>query len=158
MNTDIRFTIDKTTFIVRSVGILIKNGKILLQHEKGGTEYALPGGTVKFGETTVSALIREWKEETGADILLKNLVWTEESFWEYHGKKQHTIAFYYAIDLADGSTIPDNGEFVSQRDNCDILLGWMPLDEIESITLYPTFAKTELPRLDEHTKHFISRD
>ena len=32
----------------RSAGILIKNNKILLQREKTGFKYALPGGHVKF--------------------------------------------------------------------------------------------------------------
>ncbi len=48
----------------RTVGVLIKNNKILVQRDKDGSEYALPGGHVKIGESSIDSLIREYKEET----------------------------------------------------------------------------------------------
>lgn len=51
---------------VRTVGVLIKDNKILVQRERNGNEYALPGGHIKIGETLENGLIREFKEETGA--------------------------------------------------------------------------------------------
>lgn len=107
----------------RTVGVLIRNNKILVQRDKRGNEYALPGGHVKIGETSMESLIREYKEETGADINCQRLIWTEECFWYWNNKPANTIAFYYLINLCDGSDIPDNGEFVSQKDNCNVVLG-----------------------------------
>lgn len=67
----------------RSAGVLIRNNKILVQREKDGLEYALPGGHVKIGETSMEALIREYQEEIGADITCERLIWVEECFWEW---------------------------------------------------------------------------
>lgn len=53
---------------VRTVGVLIKDNKILVQRERNGNEYALPGGHIKIGETLENGLIREFKEETGVSI------------------------------------------------------------------------------------------
>ena len=71
---------------------------------------------MKIGETTVDGLIREYKEETGADIKCRRLLWTEECFWNWNGKDAHNIAFYYLIDLCEDSAIPMGDEFVSHKD------------------------------------------
>ncbi len=65
---DILFKTADYIFDVRTVGVLVRDGKILIQRDQDGNEYALPGGHVKLGETTAEGLVREYKEETGADI------------------------------------------------------------------------------------------
>ena len=97
----------------RSAGVLIRNGRILVQREKNGSEYALPGGHVRIGESSVEALIREYREETSADIVCERLLWTEECFWEWNKKQTSTIAFYYLIKLVNDTDIPGSGEFFS---------------------------------------------
>ncbi len=158
MSVDIRFYTGNCSFSLRTVGVIFNGRKILVQREKNNYEYALPGGTVKFGETTEEALLREWKEETGTNIEIKRLLWTEENFWEWNGKRQQGIAFYYLVDFIGYSSIPITDEFISQMDNCNVVLGWMPLDELKNITLYPEFAKAELLSLCESTTHFISKE
>ena len=116
MNKDWLFTGDGYICDLRTVGILIKDDMILVQRDQGGNEYALLGGHVKIGETTVDGLIREYKEETGADIKCRRLLWTEECFWNWNGKDAHNIAFYYLIDLREDSAIPMGDEFVSHKD------------------------------------------
>ncbi|MDL2300275.1 NUDIX domain-containing protein [Clostridiaceae bacterium OttesenSCG-928-D20] len=69
----------------RAVGVLLRGDKILLQSE--GSVYALPGGHVIIGETAEETVIREYKEETGADIICNRLIWIKETFWEHRGKK-----------------------------------------------------------------------
>ena len=46
---------------LRVTGVLVRDGKFLVQREKDGQEYALPGGHVKVGEAMTDALIREFK-------------------------------------------------------------------------------------------------
>ena len=46
-------------------------------------------------------------------------------------KPTHGIAFYYLTSFADGNDIPITGEFVLQKDNCNVVLGWLPLDELK---------------------------
>lgn len=115
---------------MRTVGVLVRDAKLLVQRERDGSEYASPGGHVKIGETTADGLVREFKEETGADIKVEKLLWTEECFWEWNGTQAHNIAFYYLIQLADESDIPDTGEFESNKDNCNVVLGWMPIKKL----------------------------
>ncbi len=58
--TDILFKADDYVFEVRTAGVLVKDGKILVQRDKDGNEYALPGGHIKLGETTADGLVREY--------------------------------------------------------------------------------------------------
>ncbi len=157
MSKDWLFKTGEYTCHLRTVGVLVKDGKVLVQRERDGEEYALPGGTVKTGETTQETLIREFKEETGADIRIQKLLWTEETFWEWNGNKVHGIEFYYLAEAVAGCEISDNGEFVSQKDNCNVLLGWMPIEELKNITIYPEFVKEEIVYLNGPSKHFVSR-
>jgi ADP-ribose pyrophosphatase YjhB (NUDIX family) len=142
----------------RSVGVLIRNNKILVQRDKDGSEYALPGGHVKIGESSSDSIIREYKEETGADIICERLIWAEECFWEWNKKKTSTIAFYYLISLCNNTDIPDNGDFVSQKDNCNVVLGWVPFEELEELTIYPSFLKEKINDIGNSIEHFITRE
>lgn len=154
---DWMFTAEEYICDVRVAAVLINNNKILVQREKDGDEYALPGGHIKIGETSEDCLIREIREETGASIKCDRLLWSEECFWEWNGKKVHSIAFYYSVKLCENEEIPDMGEFVSQKDNCNVVLGWMPIEELNNITIYPDFLKKEIHELNEPVKRFISK-
>ena len=100
-------------------------------------------------------MLNEYKEKTGADVSCVKLLWSEECFWEWNGRAAHNFAFYYLIE--DNSTIPDTGEFTSHKDNCNVVLGWMPIEEIQNVIIYPEFLKTEIYHLDEPMKHFVSK-
>ena len=157
MSKDWLFVVDNNICDVRTVGVLIRDGKILVQRDCNGNEYALPGGHVKIGETLEAGIIREYKEETGADVSCVKLLWSEECFWEWNGRAAHNFAFYYLIALNDDSTLPDIGEFVSHKDNCNVVIGWMPIEEIQNVTIYPEFLKREIYHLDDPMKHYISK-
>ena len=151
------FTTDEYICDLRTVAVLVKDGKILVQRDKDGNEYALPGGHVKIGETLEAGLIRETQEEMGVKIKCKRVLWSEECFREWNGKQAYNIAFYYLIELCKDLDIPDDGEFVSHKDNCNVVIGWMPIKKLQEITIYPEFLKEEIYHLDEPMKHFFSR-
>ena len=157
MEKDWLFATDEYIFDLRMVAVLIKDDKILVQRDRNGSEYALPGGHIKIGETLENGLIREIMEEMGVQIECRRLLWSEECFWEWNGKQVHNISFYYLIKLCDDFEIPDNGEFVSQKDNCNVVIGWMPIDQLQNITIYPEFLKKEIYHLNEPIKHFVSK-
>ena len=69
-------------------------------------------------------------------------------------RRKRTV-YYYLID--DNSVIPDTGEFTSHKDNCNVVLGWMPIEEIQNVIIYPEFLKNEISHLDEPVKHFVSK-
>ena len=68
MSKDWMFVVDNSICDVRTVGVLVRDGKILVQRERGGNEYALPGGHLEDSETFEDAVIREVKEEMNIDV------------------------------------------------------------------------------------------
>ena len=142
---------------LRAVGVLMQDDRILVQRDREGADYALPGGHVKIGETTEEALVRELKEETGVDIQCRRFLWTEECFWNWNGTDAHNIAFYYLVEPCKNAALPMWDGFVPHRDNDNVLIGWMPIQDIQTATIYPAFLKEEVFHLDGPIKHFVSK-
>ena len=139
----------------RAAGILMKNDRVLLQAPKDSEEYAFIGGHVECGEQSSAALVREWKEELGADITVGKLQWIEENFWSQNGEKQHTICLTYTVTLDNESQIPQDGSFACKEEDSDVWFHWFPLDEVKNLTIYPTNSADLLTRLNEDIQHII---
>jgi len=87
---------------VRVCGVYIQENKILLvKHhalQEDGFFWAPPGGGLQFGETIESALKREFIEETGLDIEVKNLI----TVTEYLHLPLHAVELFFHIEIAGG--------------------------------------------------------
>ncbi len=55
-------------------GILLKDGKILLVRESMDGKWSLPGGWADIGYSPREVVIKEFKEETGLDIVTEKLL------------------------------------------------------------------------------------
>lgn len=77
---DILFKTEDFVFSYRVGGILIRDGKILLQKPKDD-DYAIIGGHVASFETTAETLKREFKEELHVDIEVEKLLAVGEIFF-----------------------------------------------------------------------------
>jgi ADP-ribose pyrophosphatase YjhB (NUDIX family) len=159
---DISFNGEKYSFSYRVAGILIRDGKTLLQKPNNAAEYAFPGGQVAFGETHADALVREWREEVGADVEVAALKWVEENIFPWGGKTFQQICLDYLVELKDESQIPLSGSFISKEyretDDNAIYFYWVPLDEVKNIAVYPANTAELLTRLDGGVEHFVYRE
>ncbi len=161
---DILFNKKKGIFSYRVAGILVREGKVLLQHGVDTAEYAFPGGHVRLGEISIDALVREIKEETGADVTPGRLLWVGENFFPWGKKYCHQIHLYFLITLADEHQIPLEGHFMGRREEgegpAQVEFCWVDLEALEGLTVYPTCAAERLPGLpDQHppyrVEHFV---
>ncbi len=73
------------------------------------------GGTLEVGETLDECLIRELKEETGADAKEIEYLGHRELLREHDGKTSHWIGHYYKV-------LVDKGTVKIMEDSCDGLL------------------------------------
>lgn len=104
-------------------GLLLKDNKILLIKKCGGPydgKLDLPGGTIEFNEGIEDALIREFKEEVGIDILdykLFDVVSTNVK-WIHKNEELETkhIAILYKINNYEND-IKDNIEITEINDD-----------------------------------------
>ena len=159
--SDILFKTDDYVFSYRAAGICIQNGMVLLQKPANDEGYAFPGGHCALGETCEETLIREWKEETGADISVGKLKWVGENFFPWGGRTCHQICLYYEIEIKSDH-IPLSGSFRAKEclegRNFDLDFTWIPLKEVRNIQLYPTNCAQLLTGPDEGVQHFVYRE
>lgn len=158
---DILFQEDHAVFSYRIAGICIQNGLILLQKPKDSDYYAFVGGHAAFGETNEETLIREFLEETGAQISVGPLKWVSEVFFSWGEKPCHQICLYYLVTIADEHT-PLTGTFPSREPSADGVAGidfhWIPLEKLDTIRLYPQNAPQLLAHLHQGVQHFVDRE
>ena len=84
------------------------------------------------------------------------MLWSEEFFWEWNGRKVHNISFYYLIELCHETDIPDLGHFVPHHDNRRVVIGWLPIDQLSNVVIYPELIRQEIGQTDAGIKHFVT--
>ena len=159
MSQDILFKTEDHVFSYRVGGILVENGKILLQRDKNG-DHAVIGGHVSFMEQAKDTLVREYMEELHVKIGVDELVAVQENFFMWGDKPCHQVHFYYNVHLEDAHFFREG--MVSgydELDNMRVYLDyiWIPLEELKNIPVYPR----NLPELLEPGKgiqHFVYRE
>ncbi len=87
---------------LRACGILIEdNCLLLIKHlslGKSGELWAPPGGGLNYGESLENCLKREFKEETGLDISVGNLLFANE----YLQPPLHAVELFYEVRRTGG--------------------------------------------------------
>jgi ADP-ribose pyrophosphatase YjhB (NUDIX family) len=159
---DISYSTEDYIFSYRAAGILVHENKVLLQKPNNSNDYAFPGGQIAFGETNAETLIREFREEIGADIEIGELKWVWENIGPWDGKSAHQICLFFSVNLKNMMQIPLAGNFNGKEhdadDNNAIWFHWIPFDEIENIMVHPGNTMELLLCLDEGAKHFVYRE
>ena len=159
--SDILFRKDGWVFSYRVAGIAVQNGKVLLQKPTNEDFYSFPGGHAEFGETNEETLIREFKEEIGADISVGSLRWVAEVFFPWGESPCHQICLYYSIEIEDDGT-PKDGMFPAKEHlegrNFELEFHWMNIEELDKLEMFPADAKELLLDLESGVKHFIYKE
>lgn len=92
-------------FRVSVYGALCNKGNILLQRHPRLESFGLPGGGVEIDETIKTALSREFKEETGLDVDIGNLISVTEDYFTYEGEDSHSVLITYEVKRKSGRII-----------------------------------------------------
>ncbi|HAF66803.1 MAG TPA: DNA mismatch repair protein MutT [Clostridiales bacterium UBA9857] len=164
---EIFFHKDRRVLGYRVAGILIRDGKVLLQKHLDDDGLAFfPGGHVEFGETGEQALVREFREELSTDIRVGPLRWVGEMFYLWSGTAFHQICLYYDISLLDESQFPPDRSFlvtdIRGGQSFKMQFFWVGISEIEKIKVHPENAGEMLRELLSYpwsgVRHFVYRD
>lgn len=89
-------------------GILINQERVLLVGNDYGYRelvWSLPGGRLEAGEQHPSALVREFQEETGLEIVPGELLYVADARTPL--TRQHFVTCVFRVELADANTTPD---------------------------------------------------
>ena len=159
--SDILFKTEDYDFSYRVAGVCVQNGCVLLQKPTNDPGYAFPGGHVAFGETNAETLEREFREEIGADIRVRDLRWVAEVFFPWGDKPCHQICLYYDVEIIDDHT-PRSGVFTAQEHlegrDFTINFHWVPLGETSDLLIYPEQCRELLKDNSDAVHHFIYKE
>lgn len=139
----------------RAVGIIIKNGKILLMRRlRNGQEYyVFPGGGVEESESLEEALKREMKEELSIDIENPKLIFELENQLKDQ-YSEHMTGYpnehYFLIGNFSGKLELGGPEKERMDDKNQYFLEWLEFTDFNKIeemkNLYPKKAVEELAK------------
>ena len=149
----ISFPINDGLFNFRVAGVAVHNGKILLHKTPSDNFWSLPGGRADIFEMTRQTLIREMIEETGLSVIVGDLLWVVENFFEYNNIRHHEIGFYYSMEILD---LENQLDFLSEEPESELIFHWCSLEELHDIRIYPEFISKSLLEDRAHTKHFVA--
>lgn len=122
------------------LGLAIKDNKLLVgegfDSVKQQTFYRCLGGGIEFLEKSSYALKREFKEEIGTNIIIKDFLGISENIFTYKGKNAHELVFFYLIDIP---TETYQEEYHIIDGNTDYKAKWIDINEFKNRNkiLYP---------------------
>lgn len=154
----LNFSRDCGVFNVRTVGVLIHDGRVLLHRAEHEPFWTLPGGRVEFAEEAATALVREVREELETDARIERLLWVVENFFVYNESKCHELAFYFLLSLPEEDGVYTRREFIGKEEGCVLLFRWFSLSELEEFDIKPVFLKTGLLNLPDSVAHVVQRE
>ncbi|MCX5774261.1 MAG: NUDIX hydrolase [Fusobacteria bacterium] len=88
---------------IRVAGVLLDDEQkvLFIEHQKNGEAYwLLPGGGVDYGENINEALIREFSEETGLVVQVKEFLFVVESIAP--DSSRHIVNLIFLVDKVGG--------------------------------------------------------
>ncbi|MBK6795945.1 MAG: NUDIX domain-containing protein [Acidobacteria bacterium] len=91
----IRFEEGNNCFNYRVAGIAVHENSVLLHKSLNDDFWSFPGGRAEFGEPAEQTLMREMREEIGAEIEVVRLLWFAENFFTYDGFRYHEIGLLF---------------------------------------------------------------
>ncbi len=146
-------------FNYRVVGVALHGKHVLLHKEDREDFWSLPGGRGEWFEHSIDTLKREMIEEIGVEVEVGPLLWVVENFYTYDSQKRHELALYYRMILPEECRyINAAGPFAGVEEGVPLTFRWFHLDEIEGLTLYPSFLPEMLRSPFDGTRHIVHRD
>ena len=148
---DIGVKFDSGRFRLRSVGVIIKNGKILMVHDKKRKYYYAIGGAVRVGEKTSDAAIREVFEESGLNVEIDRLILIQENFFEMEDGLHHEVSFYYLMKDIGLQEICGNRVLDFNEEG----LEWLRISDLSNYKVYPQIYNVILKEIPNEIVHFV---
>ena len=119
-----------------AIGIFIHNGAILVFEGHDGPKdeifYRPLGGGIDFGEPSRDTLVREMREEIGAEITALRYLGTLESIFVHGDEGGHEIVQVYAAELVDTSLYERQEMTGVEDDGTPFKVLWKPLADFKN--------------------------
>ncbi|WP_027573518.1 NUDIX hydrolase [Bradyrhizobium sp. WSM1743] len=136
---------------VVAIGLHWRDGRLLaaeVRDDAGRIKGVRPlGGEIEFGESWRAALVREFNEELGIDVILKGEPLMLENIFVHEGATGHEVIFISEVEFPEPA-FRDQDHIDFREDNgAEIVARWFDLADLDvdgGPSLYPTGLKDVL--------------
>ena len=114
-------------------GVLVKEERVLLIRSLHQGLLDLPGGGIEPGEALTEAVAREFREETGLEVCVGEVVHASEAIFTYppYIPPSHCVRVYYRVEAV-------GGELLARGNGVDSFgCVWKPLKQLEPDACIP---------------------
>jgi len=131
-------SVDKLKFRPSVYGVLIEDGKVLLSKQFDG--YDFPGGGLNIDETLEEGVRREFKEETGLDVKVGDVIYSQTGFFHSshysldEGQYWNCILLYFLVEKTGGE-ISIDGCDEDEKKYID-LPEWIETEKVKDLKFY----------------------
>ena len=154
---DCGFTKENNWFRYRAAAIIVENGCVVLATKDKVDYFYSVGGGVQMGEKAEDAVVREVFEETGIHYEIDRLAVIHENFFigseTLRDFNCHEMALYFLMKPRGTQELNSNS---FTQDNIREGMVWIPIDELDNHTVYPTFLKEYLSDKNTEILHIIT--
>ncbi len=122
--------------------LILRDGALLAAIGKtsdDGMYYILPGGGQEAGETLAETVVRECREEVGAEVRVDTLLYIRERIEEH----LHRVEFTFLCTLLSE---PDT-TLATEPDMRQTGIAWLPLAALIDVPFYPEGIRERLPTI-----------
>jgi 8-oxo-dGTP pyrophosphatase MutT (NUDIX family) len=125
-------------------------GRLLLEHRVDNDRWALPGGTIEFGESIEQTVVREVREETGLDVEVTGLVgiYTDPrsriAYSDGEVRQQFTLSF--RCKLLGGELKPDSEGHE---------LRWVSPGDLDDLSIHPAMRRRIDHYLEDRAEPYL---
>lgn len=162
LHRPISHNVGQVYFNYRVCGIAMHNDRVLMVKISPYSFWLLPGGRTEYLETSKEALEREIREELGMDCEVGTLAWIVEDLYAFEGEQVHELGFYYTITLPpDADFLNRDSPWIVEEPAKDheaaktLTFYWLPLEELSSAPVIPSYIKEQLKHLPHSTQHLM---
>jgi ADP-ribose pyrophosphatase YjhB (NUDIX family) len=116
-----------------AIAIIRRGGSLLVfegQHDGGARPFYRPlGGGIEFGERGGDAIVRELREEIGADLHHVRYLGTLENIFTHDGRPGHEIVLVYEAALTDPALYAREEMTATEDDGSKHRVLWLNLED-----------------------------
>jgi 8-oxo-dGTP pyrophosphatase MutT (NUDIX family) len=150
VNVMINFETKNGVFNLRAAGLCFKGNKVLFAYHDNVKSYSLPGGRCELGEDSKSAVVREFKEETGVDVKVLDKHFLIENFFMFGKVKYHEILIIHLVKFPEDSEFYKHDRFVGYEKEKPMDYRWVGIDDLEKYKVKPDLL---LKLIQNHEKY-----